>query len=167
MRSIFRRAVPFLAVAATVFTGLAVAEPALAQYRQEIRNDLARCRGTGPAVRVTVTGIESATGTVRAQLYRGIESDWLESGRWLYRIEVPARAGSMSFCLPVPEAGPYAVAVRHDVNGNGETDLTSDGGAMSNNPSINIFNLGRPSVRRTRFEVGSGVSTISINMRYM
>ena len=73
----------------------------------------------------------------------------------------------MTFCLPVPEVGTYAVAVRHDANGNGETDLTSDGGAMSNNPSINILNLGRPSVRRTRFEVGNAVSAITINMRYM
>lgn len=167
MRSIFRRALPLVAAAATVLTGLTVAEPALAQFRQEIRNDMSRCRGAGPALRVNVTGIESASGNVRVQLYRGIESDWLESGRWLYRIEVPARAGAMSFCLPVPEAGTYAVAVRHDVNGNGETDLTSDGGAMSNNPSINLFNLGRPSVRRTRFEVGDALSTITINMRYM
>lgn len=167
MRSIFRRAAPLAAMAGIVLTGLAVAQPALAQFRQEIRNDMARCRGAGPAIRVNVTGIESATGNVRVQLYRGIESDWLESGRWLYRIEIPARAGAMSFCLPVPEAGPYAVAVRHDVNGNGDTDLTSDGGAMSNNPSINIFNLGRPSVRRTRFDVGNAVSTITVNMRYM
>jgi uncharacterized protein (DUF2141 family) len=154
-----------MAVAIAAPTVLAV--PAQAQFRQEIRNDMARCRGTGPAIRVNVTGVESASGNVRVQLYRGIESDWLESGRWLYRIEVPARAGVMSFCLPVPEAGSYAVAVRHDVDGDGETDLTSDGGAMSNNPSINIFNLGRPSVRRTRFDVGDTVAAITVNMRYM
>lgn len=165
MRSIFRRAVSLMAVAIAAPTVLAV--PAQAQFRQEIRNDMARCRGTGPAIRVNVTGVESASGNVRVQLYRGIESDWLESGRWLYRIEVPARAGVMSFCLPVPEAGSYAVAVRHDVDGDGETDLTSDGGAMSNNPSINIFNLGRPSVRRTRFDVGDTVAAITVNMRYM
>ncbi len=100
------------------------------------------------------------------QIYHGTEADWLESGRWLYRIEQPARAGNMSFCLPVPASGSYGVAVRHDVNGNGRTDITSDGGAMSNNPSINILNLGRPSIRRTRFEV-SGVTTINVNMRYM
>ena len=167
MRSIFSRAASFAAMAGIVLTGLAVAQPALAQFRQEIRNDMARCRGDGPAIRVNVTGIESASGNVRVQLYRGIESDWLESGRWLYRIEVPARAGAMTFCLPVPEAGTYAVAVRHDVNGDGETNLTSDGGAMSNNPSINILNLGRPSVRRTRFEVGNAVAAITVNMRYM
>ena len=38
---------------------------------------------------------------------------------------------------------------------------------MSNNPSINIFNLGKPSYRKTAFTVGEGVTTISIAMKYM
>ena len=67
----------------------------------------------------------------------------------------------------VPAAGTYAIAIRHDVNGNGGTDLRTDGGGMSNNPSINIFNLGRPSVERTRFSVGREVKPMSIRMRYM
>jgi uncharacterized protein (DUF2141 family) len=167
LRRSFPRGLSALVMTATVLTGTLVAAPALAQFQQTIRNDPARCRGGSPAIRVNVSGIESASGMVRVQLYRGIESDWLERGRWLYRIESPARAGAMSFCLPVPEVGPYAVAVRHDVNGNGETDLRTDGGAMSNNPSINIFNLGRPSINRTRFQVGGDVVTININMRYM
>jgi uncharacterized protein (DUF2141 family) len=166
MSLIFHRALPSLAMLAAVAGGLVAAAPAAASYQEEIRNDMSRCQGAGPAVRVNVSGIKNASGTVRAQIYHGTEGDWLESGRWLYRIEQPARAGSMSFCLPVPASGSYAVAVRHDANGNGRTDITSDGGAMSNNPSINILNLGRPSVRRTRFEV-SGVTTININMRYM
>jgi len=165
MRSTIRRIMPALAVTAAAAGALAVAVPALA-YQQEIRNDPARCRGAGPAVRVNVAGIESSSGNLRVQIYHGTREDWLESGKWLYRIEVPARAGSMSFCLPVPAAGSYAVAVRHDTNGNGRTDITADGGAMSNNPSINILNLGRPSVTRTRFDV-SGVTSISVNMRYM
>ena len=144
-----------------------VAAPAMAQYQQEIRNDMSRCRAGTPSIRVNVSGIERASGTVRVQLYRGIESEWLQRGKWLYRIEAPARAGAMSFCLPVPEAGSYAVAVRHDINGNGSTDITTDGGAMSNNPSINVFNLGRPSVSRTRFNVGGDMVTLNLNMRYM
>lgn len=167
----FRRAVSgkVLAAAASVavVAGGLVAVPAMAQYQQEIRNDMSRCRAGTPSIRVNVSGIERASGTVRVQLYRGIESEWLQRGKWLYRIEAPARAGAMSFCLPVPEAGSYAVAVRHDINGNGSTDVTTDGGAMSNNPSINIFNLGRPSVNRTRFTVGSDMVTLNLNMRYM
>jgi uncharacterized protein (DUF2141 family) len=154
------------AVAATLAVAMTPAEAA-AQYRQKIGNDMSRCQGSGPAVRVNITGIESASGTIRVQLYRGTKADWLESGRWLYRIEVPAKAGSMSFCLPAPAAGSYGVAVRHDVNGNGKTDLSQDGGGMSNNPSLNIFNLGKPSYTKTAFAVGNVVKAISIRMRYM
>jgi uncharacterized protein (DUF2141 family) len=147
--------------------GVAVlAAPAQAQYRQAIGNDPARCRGDGPAVNVTVTGIKSSTGRVRVQLYRATKADWLEKGRWIHRIEAPARAGSMTFCMPVPAAGSFGIAVRHDVNGNGETDLTQDGGGVSNNPSINVFNLGKPSFDKASFQV-NGVRSITINVRYL
>ncbi|HCB79650.1 MAG TPA: hypothetical protein DEP68_12890, partial [Erythrobacter sp.] len=66
----------------------------------------------------------------------------------IYRMEAPAKAGTMTFCMPVPKPGVYGIAVRHDVNGNGSTDIFKDGGAMSNNPSINIFNLGKPSYKK-------------------
>jgi uncharacterized protein (DUF2141 family) len=147
---------------------LAAAAPGAAQYRQVIANDGSECQaGSGPAVRVAVNGVKSSSGMVRIQVYRGTESEWLKKGAWLNRIEARARAGSMSFCLPVPAAGTYAVAVRHDVNGNGKTDLSQDGGGMSNNPSINIFNLGKPSYKKTAFAVGSGVTAIRIDMKYM
>jgi uncharacterized protein (DUF2141 family) len=156
------------ALAAVFAAGAVVPAQAVAQqFRQVIPNDPAPCRGSGPAIRVNVSGIQGARGTIRVQLYRGIESDWLESGRYLYRMEVPARGETMNFCMPVPQPGTYAVAVRHDVNGNGKTDITSDGGAMSNNPSINIFNLGKPSYRKTRFDIGSEVITMNLVMRYL
>lgn len=147
---------------------LGIAMPASAQqYRQELRHSVAPCRGDGPAVWINVTEIEASSGTLRVQLYPGTRADWLESGRWLNRIEVPARAGSMQICMPVPSTGNYAIAIRHDVNGNGSTEITTDGGGMSNNPSINIFNLGRPGIDRTRFSVGREVKPMTIRMRYM
>ena len=103
---------------------------------------------------------------MRVQLYRATKSDWLEKGRWLNRIEIPARAGAMSICMPVPSAGSYAIAIRHDKNNNNDTDITIDGGGMSNNPSINIFNLGRPGIDKTRFSIGNEVKPMSIRMRY-
>lgn len=145
-----------------------MATPAQAQYRQMIGNDMAKCRsGAGPAVLVTVDSIKSSTGTVRVQSYRGTKAEWLEKGRWINRIETPAKAGTMTFCMPVPANGIYGIAVRHDANGNGSTDITRDGGAMSNNPSINIFNLGKPSYKKTAISVGPGVKSIRIRMRYM
>jgi len=156
-----------LALASTVAT-MAVPAAAQLQYQQKIAHSAARCNGSnGPAVSITISGIRETRGTLRVQSYRGVESDWLRKGRWLNRIELPARAGQMVVCMPVPESGTYAIAVRHDLNQNGETDLREDGGGMSNNPPINIFNLGRPSYKRTAFVVNGGVTSIAINMRYM
>ena len=161
------RKMPSATLALTALV-LAVAAPAAAQFRQAIGNDMSKCEaGSGPAVMVTVNGIKSSSGRVRVQSYRATPSDWLEKGRWLNRIEAPARAGTMSFCMPVPAAGSYGIAVRHDTNGDGDTDLTKDGGAMSNNPSINILNLGKPSYKKTAFAVGDGVRSIIVHMKYM
>ncbi len=153
------------AMAALALGSLAISAPAVAQYKQKISNDPAKCRGSGPAVKVTISGVKASSGTVRVQSYRGVKADWLQKGRWLSRIEVPAKAGTMSFCVPVPRNGTYGIAVRHDVNGNRKTDIFKDGGGMSNNPSINIFNMGKPSYKKTAFQV-SGVKSISIRMRY-
>ena len=157
-----------LAAASLALGALALSAPAMAQYGQTITNDMSKCSSDkGPAVKVTVRGIDGSSGRIRVQSYRGTKADWLEKGRWLSRIETSAREGTMSFCVPVPSAGSYAIAVRHDKNGNGKTDLNSDGGGMSNNPSINIFNLGKPSYKKTAFSVGEGVTSISITMKYM
>jgi len=146
---------------------VAVAMPAAAQFRNKIANDPAQCRGgAGPAVKVDISGITPSRGTLRVQLYPGTAADWLKTGHWLNRIEIPARGSTASVCMPVPEPGTYAIAVRHDVNGNGKTDLRADGGGMSNNPAINIFNLGKPSYEKTAFSVGNAVKTISVRMRY-
>ena len=160
---------PRFSVAAAVgIAALATAVPAAAQYRQKIGNDMSQCtRGSGPAVMVTVDGVKASQGRIRVQSYRANSSEWLGKGKWLNRIEAPARAGTMTFCVPVPATGSYGIAVRHDVNGNGSTDLRTDGGGMSNNPSINIFNLGKPSYTKTAFSVGNGVKSIRIQMKYM
>lgn len=144
---------------------LASAATAQAEGRV-ISNDLSKCR-SGPSTLVQISGVKASTGKIRVQSYRGTSADWLTKGRWLARVEVPARAGSMTVCIPLPEAGVYGIAVRHDVNGNGKTDISKDGGGMSNNPSINIFNLGKPSYKKTAFSVGDAPRAISISMKYM
>jgi len=158
----------FAKIVAMGVAALGLAIPASAQqFRQTLTHSVTPCQGNGPAVWLHITNIKNASGKIRVQLYPGTRADWLERGRWLNRIEVPARSGSMQVCMPVPAAGEYAIAVRHDVNNNGKTDISSDGGAMSNNPSINIFNLGRPSIDRTRFDIGGEVLTMSVRMRYL
>jgi uncharacterized protein (DUF2141 family) len=153
-------------VGALGFAGASAA--VAADYRNEIRNDMSRCTaGSGPAIMVTVDGIKASQGKLRVQSYRATSAEWLVKGKWLSRIEVPAKAGTMTFCLPVKRSGTYGIAVRHDLNGNGKTDLRSDGGGMSNNPAINVFNLGKPSYTKVGVPVGDAVKSIRISMRYL
>lgn len=144
-----------------LFSGVAVAGTA-------ISNNMARCNaGDGPAVLVSVRGVKQAAGSVRVQSYPATGNAWLAKSQWLHRIESRASAGAMTFCVPIPAAGNYGIAVRHDVNGNGKTDISKDGGGFSNNPSISIFNLGKPSVGKVSFYAGTGVTKITINLKYM
>jgi uncharacterized protein (DUF2141 family) len=144
--------------------------PAMA-HGQIIANDLERCAssGNGPAVLVDVRGFAAATGKVRVQSYPATRSAWLTKGEWLNRIDSPVRPanGTMRFCVPVPQAGKYGIAVRHDRDGNGKTDFSRDGGGFSNNPSISIFNLGKPAVEKAAFYAGPGVTKITITLKYM
>jgi len=158
----------FIGSYAAGILALALAAPAGAgEYRNQIPHSVAPCQGSGPAVWINITDVKNSRGKMRVVLYRATSEDWLEKGRWLNRIEVPARQGAMQVCMPVPSTGNYAIAIRHDTNDNNSTDISIDGGGMSNNPSINIFNLGRPSVNRTRFSIDREVKPMSIRMRYL
>jgi len=166
-RMVKRRLIAAAAMAVGLF-GMATSAPAFAQYRQEIRNDMGQCEaGAGPAVMVTVSGIKAGKGTLRIQSYKANAAEWLAKGKWLSRMELPARAGTMTVCVPVSGPGTYGIAIRHDLNGNGDTDIRTDGGGMSNNPAINIFNLGKPSYTKVGVPVGDGVKSIRIQMKYM
>ncbi len=159
-------------VAMGVMAGAAMiaAVPAMA-HGEEIANDLGRCESSakGPAVLVDVRGFTAATGKVRVQSYPATRAAWLAKGEWINRIDTAVRPanGAMRFCVPVPKAGEYGIAVRHDRDGNGKTDISRDGGGFSNNPSISIFNLGKPGVEKAAFHVGPGVTKITINLKYM
>jgi uncharacterized protein (DUF2141 family) len=133
-----------------------------------ISNDMSKCgAGQGPAIQVNVRGIKGLSGKIRVQNYPATSSAWLAKGRWLHRMEARASASALNFCVPIAASGKYAIAVRHDKNANGKTDISSDGGGFSNNPSINILNLGKPSVSKVAFSAGPGVTTITVNLQYM
>ena len=153
---------------AVLMLGGALASPVLARG-QVSGNDLRRCApgAAGPAVLVELAGFQKVGGTVRLQSYPATRDAWLAKGAWLERIEVPVRAATMRVCVPVPAPGRYGIAVRHDANGNGKTDLSSDGGGFSNNPRLSIFNLGKPSVDKVAFNAGRGITTLSIRLQYM
>lgn len=147
-----------LAMAASLAAVPAVADAA------PIGPDAASCRNGGPAILVNVTGLKNRVGKVRVQLYGGNPAEFLAKGKKLRRIEVAASAASQPICIAVPKAGRYAVAVRHDANGDGKSGW-SDGGGFSRNPNISITNL-KPSYSKVAVNVGNGVLPLDIVMNY-
>ena len=149
--------------------GLATPGAAQTSYAQVISNDMSQCApGAGPAVRLRVTGLKSGSGNLFVRTYKATSRDWLKSKRYLTRIDAKPRQGSVTVCIPLPDSGSYAVAVQHDVNGNRETDFSTDGVAMTNNPTVGSF-LGiprPPSVDKAAFNAGSGVTRMTVTMRY-
>jgi uncharacterized protein (DUF2141 family) len=71
----------------------------------------------------------------------------------------------MNICVAVPGPGRYAVAVRHDVDGDNAKGDWTDGGGFSNNPSISLFHL-KPSYQQTAVAVGNGVRPVNVLLNY-
>ena len=152
------------ALAGTAIAGaaFALAQPAAAQ----LGPDAAACRnGNGNAVLVTVDGFRQRTGNIRVAIYGSDPARFLARGQTLRKINVPVTAaGPMRICVALPGPGRYAVAVRHDVNGNNRSDW-SDGGGFSRNPRVSLTNL-RPRYDNVAINVGRGVTPIGVVLNY-
>jgi uncharacterized protein (DUF2141 family) len=114
---------------------------------------------------VSVNGFKARSGRLRVQLYGDNPNTFLAKGARLKRIDLPVTAGTMNVCVAVPHPGTYAIAVRHDVNGDNSKGDWSDGGGFSNNPSLSLLHL-KPSLRQTAVNVGNGVKPVSITLLY-
>jgi len=117
---------------------LAVAAP-VSGASAAIGPDAAACEdGAGPALLVRVDGFKARTGNLRVQVYGSDPSQFVKGGHRVRRIDLPvARSGSMDVCVKLPGEGRYAVAVRHDVDGNGKGGI-NDGGGFSRNPKLSL-----------------------------
>lgn len=159
----------FLALVALPFALAGQSAPASATI---LGPDAVRCAsGDGPAVLVRVTGLKNRQGSIRARTFVGNNpSAWFNRNAALRRTQVPVPAnGPVEICMPVPRAGTYVVDVRHDVNGNGDTDR-ADGGGASGNPKFSLIDilLGRkPPASQVAFPVGNGVTPITIAVNYV
>lgn len=154
----------FLVPAGALAAALA-ATPAAAQLGQ----DAAACRNgggpTGSAILVNVSGLRARTGNIRVNVYGDDPGRFLGRGQYVRQVNVPVtRSGPMPVCVIVPRAGRYAVAVRHDLDGNGRSGW-SDGGGFSRNPRLSLTNL-RPNYQNVAFNVGRGVAGVNVTLLY-
>jgi uncharacterized protein (DUF2141 family) len=150
-------------IAAAAVTVLGVSAPAGSAV---LGSDAAVCAAGKPALLVRVHGLKQASGTLKLAVYGNNPSVYLKKQGRLRRIKVPVNSrGPIDVCLAVPRPGRYAVAVHHDLNGNGDKDR-HDGGGYSNNPRVSITNL-RPPFPQTAISVGNSPARVPVRLLYV
>ncbi len=145
----------------------ATARPAAAQGPVVLGSDAAECRpgASGTAALVTVHGFKNRDGRLRIQNYTGTKGEYLESGKYLRRQEMPmTAAGDMVVCLVLPGPGRYVVVALHDTNSDGKLSVWQDGIGFSNNPRLG---LSKPAAEKTLFTADAGVNNVRIVMNYL
>jgi len=149
----------YLAFGALAFSAAALADP-----RETRPGDQSCAKGDVPAVLVHVAGLKNGSGKVRVQAYGPGAANYLKKGEWAGRVDVPLGGRrSVDVCLPLPAAGHYSVAVRHDSNANRKSDW-NDGAGFSRNPRLSL--LGRPSFGDTAVAVQRGPARIRVVINY-
>ena len=132
-----------------------------------------RCRANepGPALLITVSGLEDRKGIIRAELYPPNNQDFLQddnilvsNGKTFRRaIERVPATGPVRLCLRVPAPGRYALSVVHDRNGGGAFSLSHDGIGFAGNPHLG---LSKPKAAAVAVEAGAGLTPITVVMNY-
>jgi uncharacterized protein (DUF2141 family) len=134
--------------------------------------DAAQCNtGDGPALLVRVSGFKNRNGTVRVRTFAGnMQSSWFDKKRALRRVLVDLPdSGVVDVCVAVPRAGPFVVDVRHDINGNKDSDR-SDGAGVSGNPNVSVFDFfigKKPPASKVVVNATAGVTVVPITMKYI
>lgn len=143
---------------APLFAATAASAPAAI-----LGSDAGACLSGKPSMIVRVSGFKQPSGTVKVALYAA--QGYLAKGGKLGKVVVPVHSlAPIDICIAVPAPGEYAVAVHHDINGNGNKDA-SDGGGYSGNPRLSITNL-RPSFGKTAVQVGQAPRQVTVMLQY-
>lgn len=138
---------------------------------QALGPDPSLCEGSAePSILVRVTGLKNREGTIRVRTFSGDPSTYFNKKFVQKRLLYPTPAtGPIDICVPVGAAGVYAVDVRHDVNGNGDTDR-ADGVGASGNPKFSLWTIlfgKKPSAQQVQVNVGRGTTIVPITVRYL
>ncbi len=115
---------------------------------------------------VTITGVRSAEGAVRVDLYADPASFRHEDQAFKV-LSIPARPGTVRVVFPGLAPGRYAVIAYHDENGNGRLDrfmgmIPEEGWGLSNDPEV----LGPPAFAPSAFDLPTAGRDLSIPLHY-
>ena len=154
---------------------LLVAAPAVAAFLVPIAAAAAPagpyaelCEAGKPAVLARVSGFKTPRGTVSIKLYTGNSATFLERGAYVRKVEVSVtRPGPIDICVPVPNSGRYALAVRHEV---GAKKSRSDGGGFSGNPTLSLLDVmlkRKPAMSKVAFDVNGSTRLVPVTLSYL
>ncbi|WP_371398293.1 DUF2141 domain-containing protein [Fretibacter rubidus] len=123
------------------------------------------CVADGLQIRATIEGV-TAVGIMKLELYNSEDGFLSKKGR-LRSIRDKAEDGPMMMCINVPEAGTYALAGYHDLDGNRKLKkkwnfTPKEPFVLSNN--IEFKSLRMPKFEEAAFEVGPQGADIVINV---
>ena len=128
-----------------------------------VGDDAPACRSGKPSVLVRVSGFKKPSGKIKIGVYEA--GRYLEKKGTVSKDTLPVRStGPLDVCLSVPGPGRYAVAIHHDLNGNGDKDI-SDGAGYSNNPRLSLTNL-KPGFGKTAVQVGPAPRRLGVVLQY-
>lgn len=131
-----------------------------------IGSDAAACRsGSGQtSVIVRIVGFKKRTGEVQLRLYDN-PAQFMAKGQRLKRVKVTVTpSGPFEVCVALPGPGRYALAVHHDLEGDGGRGW-NDGGAYSGNPRLSLTRL-KPRFEQAAFAVSGTSASISVTLLY-
>lgn len=118
----------------------------------------------GPAALVKVHGFKDRVGNLRVIIYRAREDEFLESGKYVQRIDVPVPpSGDMTVCAPIPDRGDHIVVVLHDRDANGKFGAFHDGVGFGGNPKLG---LSKPKIEDVKLPI-NGVVPLTVELNYM
>lgn len=128
----------------------------------------AGCAGTTAAadLSVTVVGVKSADGTVRAALYDRAEGFRHEENARVVQ-SAAAAPGDVSLTFAGLPAGTYAIIAYHDEDGDGAMDkfmgmIPTEGFALTNDPEV----TGPPSFDSAAFTLGDTDDRQVVHLKY-
>lgn len=155
------------------FASVLLAVPGVAQVGIAGPDAAACAKGsTEDALLLTIDGLKNRKGTIRVELWPGVEGDFLRDhhelvaeGKTYSRVMVsPPASGPAKVCIRLPGPGTYAVGAFHSPAGVRKFNFRDDGVTFTRNPKVG---LSKPKAKDVAVVYGRGLSEESVTLSYL